>query len=230
MDVTIKSEQGCPKGTKQETMKHLTDLMAFIANAYYKGRLGERNGEETDGDGAICGKLWVHECDSEHDAGISIDLYNFCGDGRPVCDGLNPYTFTFDDGSTDTGHLYCINYDPDDVNPLVFAFSPNDESDDYDIKPEDVSEDVLKNITAWLEGMIQQMPVKVEECGQENDQLEGWRESEKQKASQVLQYMENEMDAKTVLQVLNPYLKDGDLAGIYDRFVKDGMISEEGYC
>ena len=54
--------------------------------------------------------------------------------------------------------------------------------------------------------------------------------NEKQKASQVLQYMEDEMDVKTVLRVLNPYLKDSDLAGIYDSLVNDGMISEEGYC
>jgi hypothetical protein len=54
--------------------------------------------------------------------------------------------------------------------------------------------------------------------------------NEKQKASQVLQYMEDEMDVKTVLRVLNPYLKDSDLADIYDSLVNDGMISEEGYC
>lgn len=54
--------------------------------------------------------------------------------------------------------------------------------------------------------------------------------NEKQKASQVLQYMEDEMDVKTVLRVLNPYLTDGNLADIYDSLVNDGMISEEGYC
>ena len=42
--------------------------------------------------------------------------------------------------------------------------------------------------------------------------------------------MEDEMDVKTVLRVLNPYLKDSDLADIYDSLVEDGMISEEGYC
>lgn len=54
--------------------------------------------------------------------------------------------------------------------------------------------------------------------------------NEKKKASQVLQYMEDEMDVKTVLRVLNPYLTDGNLADIYDSLVEDGMISEEGYC
>lgn len=54
--------------------------------------------------------------------------------------------------------------------------------------------------------------------------------NEKQKASQVLRYMEDEMDVNTVLQVLNPYLKDSDLADIYDSLVNDGIISEEGYC
>ena len=54
--------------------------------------------------------------------------------------------------------------------------------------------------------------------------------TDKQKASQVMQYMEDEMDVHTILQVLNPYLKDEDLATIYDSLVNDGMISEDGYC
>lgn len=54
--------------------------------------------------------------------------------------------------------------------------------------------------------------------------------NEKQKASQVLHYMEDELDTKTVLRVLNPYLKDSDLADIYESLVNDGIISEEGYC
>lgn len=54
--------------------------------------------------------------------------------------------------------------------------------------------------------------------------------NEKQKASQVLRYMEDELDVSTVLRVLNSYLKDSDLADIYDSLVNDGMISEEGYC
>ena len=52
----------------------------------------------------------------------------------------------------------------------------------------------------------------------------------KQKASQVLMYMKDEMDVKTVIQLLNPYLKDEDLADIYDRLVSDGAFPEDGYC
>ena len=54
--------------------------------------------------------------------------------------------------------------------------------------------------------------------------------TDKQKASQVMQYMEDEMDVKTVLQVLNPHLKDEDLATIYDQLVSDGAFPEDGYC
>ena len=54
--------------------------------------------------------------------------------------------------------------------------------------------------------------------------------TDKQKASQVMQYMEDEMDVKTVLQVLNPHLKDEDLAAIYDQLVSDGAFPEDGYC
>ena len=54
--------------------------------------------------------------------------------------------------------------------------------------------------------------------------------TDKQKASQVLQYMEDEMDAHTIIQVLNPYLKDEQLAEVYDSLVSDGAFPEDGYC
>lgn len=54
--------------------------------------------------------------------------------------------------------------------------------------------------------------------------------TDKQKASQVLKYMEDEMDVKTVINVLNPYLKDDQLADIYDSLVSDGAFPEDGYC
>ena len=54
--------------------------------------------------------------------------------------------------------------------------------------------------------------------------------SDKQKASQVMQYMEDEMSGLQILNLLNPYLKDEDLATIFDRLVADGIICEDGYC
>ena len=54
--------------------------------------------------------------------------------------------------------------------------------------------------------------------------------TEKWKASQALKYMEDELDAKTILQVLNPYLKDEQLAEVYDSLVSDGAFPEDGYC
>ena len=143
--------------TKESTIKHLTDLMVTIQMAYYKGRLGVRNGDDTGGDGAVCGELWVHET-GNNEAAISIDLYNFGGDGLPVCEGLNPCTITFDDGTTDTGWLYNMFYIPDDVTPLAFNFTPNN-GPDIDVKPDSLPEGVLRNITAWIEGVFQHMPV-----------------------------------------------------------------------
>jgi hypothetical protein len=52
----------------------------------------------------------------------------------------------------------------------------------------------------------------------------------KQKASQVLQYMEDELDAHTIIQVLNPYLKDEQLAEVFDSLVNDGAFPADGYC
>lgn len=54
--------------------------------------------------------------------------------------------------------------------------------------------------------------------------------TDKQKAAQVLRYMEDEMDVKTVLNVLNPFLTDEQLAGVYDSLVSDGAFPEDGYC
>ena len=54
--------------------------------------------------------------------------------------------------------------------------------------------------------------------------------TDKQKASQVLRYMEDELDQHTIIQLLNPYLKDDQLADIYDSLVSDGALPEDGYC
>lgn len=48
--------------------------------------------------------------------------------------------------------------------------------------------------------------------------------TDKQKASTVLEFMEDEWDGKAIINALNPYLKDQDLADLYDNLVKDGII------
>lgn len=120
---------------KQQAIQHLTDLMATICGYYYKGRTQDS-------------ALRIHEGSC---GGISIDLYNFEGDGKPVCEGLNPYTVTYDDGSQHPGHLFCMCYDADGWTPLTFLFSPADFDDDFTINPEDIPTTVLRDITAWLE-------------------------------------------------------------------------------
>lgn len=134
--------------SKQKTIQYLTDLMGIIANAYFKKGLFMPL--EYDSNSKVLGGLRVHE---SCDCGISIDLYHFEGDGKPVCDGLKPCTITYDDGSHDIGQLFCMCYDPDDVTPLVFLFSHDDYGDgcDIEIDPEDVPEDVLENIVRWIE-------------------------------------------------------------------------------
>lgn len=122
--------------TKQEIIKRLTDLVSTIQGYYFKGRL----------EGC---RPQVHE-HSDDSASISIDLYNFGGDGKPVCDGLKPCTITYDDGTQDNGELYCMCYDPDEeVTPLNFIFDNGDS--DIEMDPEDVPEEVLQNILTWLE-------------------------------------------------------------------------------
>jgi hypothetical protein len=54
--------------------------------------------------------------------------------------------------------------------------------------------------------------------------------NDKLKATQVLQYMEDELDGKAIINLLCPLLKDEDLANLYDKLVQEGSISKEGYC
>ena len=132
---------------KQELIKQLTDLMATVQMAYFKGRMEGH-------------PLWVHE-HSADGASISIDLYNFGGDGKPVCDGLKPCTITYDDNTQDSGWLFCMAYDPDDdVTPLIFLFTPDGDEGDMAIDPEDVPEEALKNIIAWLQQAMKPLPLK----------------------------------------------------------------------
>lgn len=48
--------------------------------------------------------------------------------------------------------------------------------------------------------------------------------NDKQKASELLNFMEEEWDGKAIINTLNPYLKDSDLAELYDMMVADGII------
>ena len=50
--------------------------------------------------------------------------------------------------------------------------------------------------------------------------------TDKEKASAVLQFMEDEWDSKPIINALNPLLKDEDLADLYDKFVNEGIIRE----
>lgn len=125
---------------KQEIIQHLTDMLGVIQNAYFKGKMEGH-------------QLWVHE-HMDDSAAISIDLYNFGGDGKPVCDGLKPCTLRYDDGSSECGWLYCMCYDPDDVSPLTFVFGPEADRADMDVDPESVPEEVLQDISKWLESMF----------------------------------------------------------------------------
>ena len=46
-----------------------------------------------------------------------------------------------------------------------------------------------------------------------------------EKATAALSYLDG-LDTTTVINVLNPYLDDDELAGLYDKLVSDGFIEE----
>lgn len=48
--------------------------------------------------------------------------------------------------------------------------------------------------------------------------------TDNQKASKVLNFMEEEWDGKTIINVLNLYLKDEDLADLYDQLKEEGFL------
>ena len=131
---------------KKETIKYLTELMATVQMAYFKGRMEGH-------------PLWVHERNDDS-AAISIDLYNFGGDGKPVCDGLNPCTITCEDGTQKKGWLFCMCYNPDETAPLIFLLTPEEDEDDMAVSPDALPEAVLQNITAWLKSEMGCKPVK----------------------------------------------------------------------
>ena len=126
--------------TKQEIIQYLTEMMGKICDAYWSGQLLGR-------------EPWVHER-MDNSRAISIDLYHFCGDGLPVCDGLKPCTVTLDDSSQDTGNVFCMCYDPDDATPLLFLLEPEEDRYDYDIQPDALPEIALKNVAEWLEEQL----------------------------------------------------------------------------
>lgn len=126
---------------KKKIIQHLTELMSTIQMAYYKG--------------CETGSLYVHE---SGEAGISIDLYNFGGDGKPVCDGL---TFHAADADARQEPItpFCICYDPDnEQHPIILLCVFGDDMDDFELTPENVSANVLQNITRWLEKSMQPIP------------------------------------------------------------------------
>lgn len=144
---------------KQKTIQNLTDLMSTIQMAYYKG--------------CETGSLWVHE---NGEAGISIDLYNFGGDGKPVCDGL---TFRAADADARQEPItpFCICYDPDnEQHPIILLCVFGDDMDDFELTPENVSANVLQNITRWLEKSMQPIPKEEKKEPSAKDIIALWNE------------------------------------------------------
>lgn len=129
------------KAEKQQTIQYLTDLMATIQAAYFKGRMDPKP---------------LHLSESRWTPGqIGIDLYNY--GSSPVCDGLADCMIHYDDGTENVGKVFAMHYNADDVTPLTFLVD-FDELPEIQVDPEDLPEAVLTNITAWLEKAMQPTP------------------------------------------------------------------------
>lgn len=128
-----------------ENVKRLTDLMAGIHKKYYE------EVKQPEGIWGYIGNLWIHEGEIERPS-VNIDLYHFEGDGLPVCDGLD-----FEGCHPETGELvkqraFCICYCPGWEHPLyLLCYEADGDSDDWEMNPNDVPDDVLTHIADWIE-------------------------------------------------------------------------------
>lgn len=123
---------------KQESIQYLRDIMATIAAAYFKGR-----------GGSVLDALRVHETG---EAGISIDLYNFEGDGQPVCEGLDFDALCPADMQMIHQRAHTISYEPDwEPHPVLLLCSDTTGNDDsFDLTLDNVPQEVIENITNWI--------------------------------------------------------------------------------
>lgn len=138
--------------SKQESIQYLTGLMDVIWNAYFKSGLFDPL--EYDDNSKMTGDLRVHEGSR---GGISIDLYHFEGDGKPVCDGL-AFCAADADARQDPIMPFCICYNPDDgQRSLVLLCTFEDDTADFELTPENIPAKVLCNIAAWIERAMQPM-------------------------------------------------------------------------
>lgn len=129
--------------------------MSAIQMAYYAGRLGKRNEGDTGGDGCVYNNLWVHE--GHNTPSVSIDLYNFGGDGKDVCEGLDfDAVLPTEGGHTETKHLhaFCISYNPDwEDTPLLMQCQDRDEYD-IDVSAEYIPHATCANIVNWIREQV----------------------------------------------------------------------------
>lgn len=122
---------------KQEKIKYLTELMAAVQMAYFGGREVGVHVNEAGKIGSPCS--------------IDLDLYGDCVDNA-FAERLHGVTLCYGEGvEPKTGWVYNMGYDPDDDDCLYFLFLPDGEDLDWTILPEDLPEEVLAAITAWLE-------------------------------------------------------------------------------
>lgn len=133
-----------------KTIEHLTKMMAGIHKTYYEteGQSGEVFGD--------VGQLRVHSENAEQKS-ISIDLYNFEGDGKPVCDGLTWCGVCPKCGETTMLRAFCICYSPKWEKPLcILCYEDEGECDDWEADPDILPASVVQSITNWIEGKLKE--------------------------------------------------------------------------
>lgn len=137
-----------------ETSQQLTDLMARICTAYLQS-VKDIDKCDYEGFGRV-GDLRVHAVDDRN--GVSIDLYNFEGDGLPVCDGLTFDSVCPSDGLPIRQTAFCISYNPEwEEHPvLVLCDDATVEESDggFDLTLDYIPDDVQQRIKTWIESKI----------------------------------------------------------------------------
>lgn len=142
-----------------ETSKKLTELMAAIHAAYYKGEFAPPEFEDRDCGFGRQGMLWVHAPEEDKN-NISIDLYDFFDDKLPELEGMEFDTIVPPDGTQIRQKAWCITYSPDwEEHPVLVLCedasedASDDSGDDYELTLEYVPEDVQQRIHDWIKNL-----------------------------------------------------------------------------
>ena len=127
--------------TKEKVIERLIGLMVETMMCHFKGLIKKS-------------PLWVHRRDAKTTA-ISIDLYDYDGNGAPVCDEL--VTYVYENDKVQQWSVFAICLDPlakfEDMVTLCVDCGDDEDGniEVIDVKPDRLPVRTLECISDWIE-------------------------------------------------------------------------------